>query len=53
MVVRSDVYYGTVVLNTSKGAREFEVGLLRKFHGDPCEIESRLHGGDCYPRRRI
>ncbi len=28
------------------------VALVRTFHGDPCEKQSRLAGGDGYPRKK-
>lgn len=45
--------YGTVILSTPQGPREFKTGLLSQFHGRPCEAESTRMGGDPYPRRRL
>jgi len=52
MVVRSHIDHGTVYLETKEGkVKEFEVDLLRRFHGEPCERESRKIGGAGYERR--
>lgn len=52
MRVANAVDYGTVILNTSRGPREFKVNLLREFHGGPCEKQSLSMGGEGYPRSR-
>lgn len=52
MVVTGSKDYGTVILDTPHGPREFRVNLLRRFHGDPCEGQSRSIGGEGYPRSR-
>jgi len=46
MVVRSHINHGTVTIN----GKEFEVDLIRKHHGEPCEINSRMIGGKGYDR---
>ncbi len=54
MLVRSNKSvedYGTVVLSTAEGPREFKTALLRRFHGEPCETESARHGGEGYERK--
>ena len=54
MVVRSHKTledYGTVVLSTSEGPRVFQTGMLRRFHGNPCENESLRAGGPGYDRK--
>ena len=44
--------YGTVDLTLSNGeVRRFQVGLLRQFHDEPCEGQSRRLGGEGYDRR--
>lgn len=50
MIVRSHIEHGTVNLNTSRGSREFKIDLLKQFHGDPCEKQSRSSGGEGYER---
>ncbi len=50
MVVRSHIDHGTVILNTPRGFREFKIDLLRQFHGEPCERQSRRVGGEGYDR---
>ena len=46
MVVRSHIKHGTVIIN----GKEFKVDLLRQFHGEPCETNSRKIGGEGYER---
>ena len=41
MVVRSHKDYGTSIILTKNGPREFDTNLLRERHGKPCERESR------------
>lgn len=53
MQVASHVDHGTVIIETKHGPREFLVDLLRKFHGEPCETQSAMVGGDGYPRLKI
>lgn len=53
MVVKSHLDHGTVILKTSNGDREFKVDLLKMFHGDPCEAQSRKVGGEGYPRMKV
>lgn len=58
MVVKShhDVdYYGLTPMGIGifhHRTKDFPVALLRKFHGEPCEQQSRKHGGDSYDRKR-
>lgn len=54
MVVNSDKTvkeYGTVVMETKNGLKEFNIAELRQFHGEPCEKQSRKIGGEGYERR--
>lgn len=53
MHVASHIDHGTVILQTKKGPVEFIVDLLRRFHGDPCEQQSRSVGGEGYPRTKV
>lgn len=46
MRVRSHIDHGQVVIDN----KEFRVDLLRKFHGNPCEKQSRSIGGESYER---
>jgi hypothetical protein len=53
MQVSSHIDHGMVVIDTPNGPREFEVDLLRQFHGDPCEKQSKQrksHGDQGYKR---
>lgn len=52
MIVTSHIDHGTVILNTSRGNREFQIDLLRQFHGEPCESESKKLGGEGYQRKK-
>lgn len=52
MQVASHIDHGTVILETKKGARLFNVDWLKQFHGEPCEAQSRKVGGEGYPRIR-
>lgn len=47
MVIRTRQNYEPVII----GGVEYNTNLLRKFHGDPCEKQSRLAGGQGYPRK--
>ena len=47
MEVRSHIDHGTVIINNTK----FKVDLLRKFHCEPCEKNSKLVGGKGYDRK--
>ncbi len=53
IVVTSHIDHGTVVMETERGPREFSVDLLRRFHGEPCEKQSRMSSGEAYPRRKV
>jgi hypothetical protein len=48
MVVRSHIDHGTTYID----GKEFKIDLLRKFHGDPCEKQSRSIGGEGYERKQ-
>lgn len=50
MIVRSHRDQGTIVMETSRGPREFNANLIRQFHGTPCENQSIKIGGEGYPR---
>lgn len=41
MIVRSHIDHGTTYID----GKEFKIDLLRQFHGDPCEKQSRKVGG--------
>ena len=51
MEVRSHIDHGTVDLTVEGKTKEYEVDLLKKFRGEPCEAQSRRSGGEGYPRR--
>ncbi|KKS33004.1 MAG: hypothetical protein UU93_C0003G0012 [Candidatus Amesbacteria bacterium GW2011_GWA2_42_12] len=42
--------FGTVILDLGGRSVMFSVGLLRMFHGDPCEAKSLSGGGKGYDR---
>ena len=44
IIVRSHIDHGTINLKTSTGTKEFRTDLLKQFHGDPCERQSKICG---------
>ncbi|MFV1917370.1 MAG: hypothetical protein ACC618_02750 [Patescibacteria group bacterium] len=53
MVVRSHnstEHYGTVKILVNDRLVEVPTALVKKFHGDPCELESVRAGGHGYDR---